>query len=95
MHFISNIPSDGNLHRHKLAKQAGVQDFSELSESSHIRSQFGEVDHFVLGWGGRHFGVFGAEDVGCGEEPEGLGCWFWESGDAASLGEEFGDDGAG
>ena len=58
MHLIANIPSDRNLHRHKLAEKPRVQDFSELPESSDIRSEFWEVLHFVFGWGGRHFWIF-------------------------------------
>jgi hypothetical protein len=58
MHLIANISSDRNLHRHKLAEQSRVQDFSELPESAHIRSKLWEVHHFVLGWGGRHFWIF-------------------------------------
>lgn len=58
VHFITDISPHGDLHRYKLAEKTRVQHFSELSESAHVGGEFGEVDHFVLGWGGRHFGVF-------------------------------------
>lgn len=46
--FVANVSSNRNLHRHKLAEQPGMQDFSELPKSSHFRSELGEVDHLML-----------------------------------------------
>jgi hypothetical protein len=69
-----------------------VQDFSELAESAHIRSEFGEVHHFVLGRGGGHFGVFGVEHWSDRQEPGSLIRWF---GDARGLGEKAGWEVAG
>jgi len=44
---------------------------AELVEGAFGGGESGEVDHFVLGGLGRHFGVLVVGDVGCGE---GSGC---------------------
>jgi hypothetical protein len=49
VHFIANVSSNRNLHRHELAEQSSVQDFPELPESSHFGSELWEIDHLMLG----------------------------------------------
>ena len=58
MHLVADIPSDRNLHRDKLAVEAGMEDLPKLAESSHLRSEAWEVDHLVLRRSRRHVGIF-------------------------------------
>jgi hypothetical protein len=67
VHFIANIASDWNLHRHELAEQSSVQHFPELPESSHFGSELGEVDHLMLRRRGRHLRIFALEYGCCGK----------------------------
>jgi hypothetical protein len=61
VHFIANVASNRNLHRHELAEQSSVQDFPELPESSHFGSELREVDHLMLRRRGRHLRIFALE----------------------------------
>lgn len=81
VHFVADVASHGDLHRHQLAEEPRVQHFPELPESPHLRREVGEVHHLVLGRGGRHLRVFALQYRICREGSEGLG-WWWSFGNA-------------